>query len=58
MSSVAQLEAEIYIGRGVFLKKIINPDFFLDIKKSLKYQKLHTLKKLYSKFQVDRTKIE
>ena len=28
MSSVAQLEAEIYIGRGVFLKKIINPIFF------------------------------
>ena len=28
MSSVAQLEAEIYIGRGVFLKKYINPVFF------------------------------
>ena len=28
MSSVAQLEAEIYIGRGVFLKKIINPIIF------------------------------
>ena len=27
MSSVAQLEVELYIGRGVFLKKYIKPDF-------------------------------
>ena len=40
MSSVAQLEAEIYIGRGVFLKKIINPVFFFGYRKILKMLKI------------------
>ena len=42
-SSVAQLEAEIYIGRVVFLKKFINPVF-------LRYQKVLEISKIaYSK---------
>ena len=52
MSSGAQLEAEISIGRGVFLKKIINPVFFKISKNPLKNKNCITKKTYIPNFKL------
>ena len=55
MSYAAQLEAETSIWRWMFLKKYINPVFLYQ--KNFKWQKLHTIRNIYSKVQVNRIKL-